>query len=98
MKPTAFELIMVFAVEVIRRLWHLGYYRQNKALIAIVDEWFDVWAKWRMKFTMAEIDKQINEIKVKLETAVDAPVIIEHEGDSALGGAIEAKAPWLTKG
>lgn len=93
---TSIEIVYAFLVEVTRILWDRGLYRQNKWLIRIHEEWFDVWTIWRTHLTMKDVDRQVEKL---LETSqVDEPTFTETlEGETPLGGMMELKAPWLNE-
>ena len=62
------------AVDIIRRLWDHGYWRDNETLQRIHDEWLHFWVDYRTEKTMEDVDRQIKEL--------------QQEGDSC-GGVIE---------
>jgi hypothetical protein len=80
-------------VEIIRILWDHGYYRSNVWLQRIHSYWFDYWVEFKTQQTMAEVDRQIEEIREP--SGVDAPIYTETvEGETALGGEMRLTAPW----
>lgn len=89
------------AVEIIRILWHHGYYRQNKWLQKIHDYWFDFWVEYKTQTTMADVDKQMQQIQEQWAEEEVKSVFVEHEPDDSkaqelLGGMLEIKAPWYS--
>lgn len=81
------------AVEIIRILWDHGYYRQNPWLQRIHEYWFDYWVQFKTDATMADVDRQIEELREP--SGVDAPIYTETvEGDTPLGGEMRLSAPW----
>ena len=85
-KLTPTEVFQALVVEVIRRLWDRGLYRENPWLKRIVEEWFDLWVEFKTQTTMKEVDKQIEELN---PDPVDfaQPVYWEEEyGETPLGG------------
>jgi len=80
-------------VEIIRILWDNGLYRQNPWLQRVHDYWFDYWVEFKTQQTMADVDRQIEELREP--SGVDAPVYTEtKEGPTALGGEMRLTAPW----
>ena len=81
------------AVDIIRRLWDHGLYRDNKWLKMCHDNWFNYWVDYRTCLTMQDVDRQIEELMQPSE--VDKPVFTEElEGETPLGGMMELRAPW----
>ena len=62
MKLTPAQVCQALVVEVIRRLWDRGLYRENKILQRIHENWFDLWVEFRTQATMNEVDRQIEEL------------------------------------
>lgn len=83
------RLLQAVAVEIIRRLWDLGRYRQNRWMQAVHDEWFEVWVEWRTQQTMKDLDQQIAQIK-KDDTEQAPPVFSEDDS-----GAMQISHPTL---
>ena len=80
-------------VEIIRLLWHYGYYRQNKWLKLVHENWFTYWVAFKTEQTMADVDRQIEELREP--SGVDAPIFTQQkEGPTALGGEMRLSAPW----
>lgn len=80
-------------VEIIRILWDHSLYRQNPWLQRVHSYWFDYWVELKAQQTMAEVDRQIEEIREP--SGVDAPIYTETvEGETALGGEMRLTAPW----
>lgn len=75
-------------VEIIRILWDHGYYRDNKWLKMCRDNWFDYWVDFKAAQTMADVDKQIEEMSCEPE--IEPPLYWEkEEGETPLGGPME---------
>ena len=88
MKLTPIQVCQALAVEVIRRLWNRGLYRENKILKRIHDNWFDLWVEFKTQVTMNEVDRQVEELN---PNPVDfaQPVYWEEEhGETPLGGVM----------
>jgi hypothetical protein len=86
-------------VEIIRILWDNGLYRQNPWLQRVHDYWFDYWVQFKTDSTMADVDRQIEELHKQWDEEESGPIIVEHEPDGSkaqelLGGTLEIKAPW----
>ncbi len=93
---TLMDILKAVTVDVIRRLWDKGQYRQNAVLKRIHENWFSFWVEWKTELTMKDVDKQIEELFV--ESEVDPPVFSEEiEGQTPLGGKLELRAPWLNE-
>jgi hypothetical protein len=73
-------------VEIIRILWDHGLYRQNPWLQRIHSYWFDHWVEFKAQRTMADVDRQIEELREP--SGVDAPIYTETETELRL------TAPW----
>ena len=85
---TTTEFVMALAVEVIRRLWSRGLYRNNPWLKKIVDEWFDVWVEYKTQVTMKSVDDQIKILNPE-PVEFSEPLYWEEEhGETPLGGAM----------
>ena len=81
-------------VEIIRIFWDHGLFRDNPWLQRIHLAWFNHWVDYKTEHTMAEVDRQIEEMF--LESEIDPPVFTEElEGETPLGGKLELRAPWL---
>lgn len=81
-------------VEIIRILWGYGYYRNNPWLQRIHDNWYPFWVDYKTGITMADVDKQIEDMF--LESEIEPPIFTEElEGETSLGGNLRLKAPWL---
>lgn len=82
------------AVELIRILWDHGLYKDNKWLKMCHENWFHHWVDYKTCLTMRDVDRQAAELTPPAE--VDKPIFTEEtEGETALGGMMELKAPWL---
>jgi len=74
-------------VDIIRRLWDRGLYRDNKWLKLCHEYWFDYWVNYRAAQTMADVDRQIEQMSEDPE--IESPVYWEQEqGETPLGGPI----------
>ena len=74
-------------VEVIRRLWDRGLYRDNPWLQKIHDNYFDIWTTWRAALTMESVDQQAKDLTPEPEVA--KPIYWEEtEGKTPLGGPL----------
>ena len=83
-------------VEIIKILWDHGYYHNNPWLQRIHDNWHPFWVDYKTGITMADVDKQIEEMF--LESEIEPPVFSEElEGETPLGGKLELRAPWLNE-
>lgn len=51
------------AVDIIRRLWDRGLYRDNKILQQVHDNWLGHWLDYRTKTTMRSADQQLADMK-----------------------------------
>jgi len=72
-------------VEIIRIIWDHGYLRDNKWLQMVHDNWFEFWVDYKAAQTMADVDKQIEEMFYEPE--IDPPLYWEEEeGETPLGG------------
>jgi len=81
-------------VDIIRRLWDHGLYKDNKWLKMCHTNWFNYWVEYRTCLTMQDVDAQVEELLEPSE--VDKPIFIEEEhGETPLGGPMELRAPWL---
>ena len=89
---TLIETLQVATVEVIRRLWDSGQYRQNKWLKQIHDNWFELWVDYRLAMTMSEVDAQVRGLHEYWDEAEEDPWLIteEIEGETPLGGELRA--------
>lgn len=76
------------AVDIIRRLWDRGLYRDNKTLQQVHDNWIMFWIDYRATGTMRQVDKQIEELNPTPVTIADPVYWEESEGETPLGGTI----------
>jgi hypothetical protein len=84
---TVTKRLQALAVDIIRRLWHLGKYRNNKWLRMIHDNWVGHWIDVKAAVTMRSVDKQAEALTPEPE--VVQPVYWEiEEGETPLGGTI----------
>jgi hypothetical protein len=81
-------------VDIVRRLWDRGLYKDNKWLKIVHANWFSYWVDYKACLTMQDADTQI---KGLLETSqVDKPIFTEaNEGETQLGGEMRLRAPWI---
>ena len=87
MKRLDQKVAKALVVEVIRFLWDLDLYRDNKWLRACHDHWMPFWLDWRTKLTMKDVDRQSR--KLTPEPEVVKPLYWgEDEGETPLGGAL----------
>jgi len=81
-------------VDIIRRLWDHGLYKDNKWLKMCHQNWFNYWVEYRTCLTMQDVDTQIEELRKP--SGVDKPIFTEsQEGETPLGGEMRLRAPWL---
>jgi hypothetical protein len=93
------ELLQALTVDVIRRLWDSGQYRQNKWCKAIVEQWFFVWVEWKTDLTMRDVDQMAEQIFD--DWYDDKPDLVDDylyteviEGETPLGGEMRLTARW----
>ncbi len=79
-------------VEIIKILWDHGHYRDNSWLQRIHNDWHPFWVSYKTDITMADVDKQIEEMFLKSE--IEPPIFTEEDGETSLG-RMRLKAPWL---
>lgn len=97
-KPfTLVETLQAGTVEVIRRLWDRGQYRDNEWLNRIHQNWFDIWVEYRTAMTMSEVDAQSDDLRdLWDEQEAQEPVYSERlDGETALGGPMQLSHPTL---
>ena len=73
--------------------------RSNKLVKMLMDNCFPDWVEWSTEVTMADVDRQVEEIKEDWAKDDPKPEYIEHPPDGSkaqelLGGAMEIKSPW----
>ena len=74
-------------VEIIRIFWDHGLFRDNPWLQRIHLTWFNHWVDYKAEHTMADVDRQIEELFEDSE--VTPPIYWEEEkGETPLGGPI----------
>lgn len=91
------QLVQAYTVEVIRRLWDRGEYRDNRWLKLIHSNWFDVWVEWKTDLTMRDVDRQAEQIVDHWEeedTLTDYIWSENLKGETPLGGEMRITAPW----
>lgn len=83
-------------VDVIRRLWDRGLYRNNVWLKRIHDNWFEDWVNWKADQTLKDFDREIEQIRKNWEEPPVVPVFSERlDGETPLGGPIQNSHPTL---
>ena len=85
---TTTEILQAVTVEVIRRLWDRGMYRNNKWLQMCHDNWFDIWVDWKTEQTMNDVDRQVKELNPEPVDFAEPVYWEESEGETPLGGAM----------
>ena len=84
---TVTKRLQALAVDIIRHLWHLGRYRNNKWLRMIHDNWVGHWIDVKAAVTMRSVDAQAADQTPEPE--IIKPVYWEEtEGETALGGPL----------
>jgi len=79
--------LKALVVDVIRRLWDRGLYRDNKWLKMIHENWISHWIDVKTAVTMRSVDDQAADLAPEPE--VIKPVYWEEEeGETALGGPL----------
>lgn len=94
------QLAQALTVDIIRRLWDAGEYRQNKWLKMIHDNWFDVWVEWKTDLTMRDLDRQVEEMFLEWEEdhwSDDWTFEEDLDGETPLGGEMRLRAPFMDK-
>ena len=84
---TVVQALQALSVELIRRLWDRGLYRDNKWLRMCHDNWIGIWVDWRTQVTMRNVDHQAAELTSEPEV-VKPLYWEEEEGETALGGPL----------
>lgn len=88
---------MALAVEVIRRLWDRGLYRNNVWAKKFVARWLDTWAELRTAGTMHGVDMQLKELNPNPVELVKPVYWEEEKGDTPLGGAMGLRHEFTEK-
>ena len=84
---TPSEILQGLTVEIIRLFWDHGLYRDNPWLQRIHATWFHHWVDYKTGITMADVNRQIEEMSKDPEVA--SPIYWgEEEGETPLGGPI----------
>jgi len=84
---TVTKRLQAVVVDVIRRLWDRGLYRDNKWLKMIHENWISHWIDVKTAVTMRSVDAQAADLTPEPE--VIKPVYWEEEaGETALGGPL----------
>lgn len=91
---TLTETLQALSVEVIRRLWDAGQYRDNRWLRLCHDNWIAVWAGWRAQLSMRDVDLQAEQLVETWSQQDDERFLFteEEQGDTPLGGPMRLKA------
>ena len=80
-------------VEVIRLIWHYGYFRSNVILKKICKNWFDCWVDYKTQQLFFQVDQQIRSLAK--EPTVESPIFSEEkDGETELGGEMRLRSPW----
>lgn len=69
-------------VEIIRILWDHGYYRDNPWLQKIHAWWFEYWVQYKTKITMADVDRQAEELKAQWAKEEDAALLAKAQEEN----------------
>ena len=88
---------MALVVEVIRRLWDRGLYRNNVWAKRFVTRWLDTWTELRTAGTMHGVDMQIKELNPNPVELVKPVYWEEENGDTPLGGAMGLRNEFTEK-
>ena len=84
---TVTKRLQAVAVDIIRRLWDRGLYRDNKWLKMIHENWIGHWIDVKTAVTMRSVDAQAADLTPEPE--IIKPVYWEEtEGETALGGPL----------
>jgi len=84
---TVIKRLQAVAVDIIRRLWDRGLYRDNKWLKMIHENWIGHWLDVKTAVTMRSVDAQAADLTPEPE--VVKPIYWEEEeGETALGGPL----------
>jgi hypothetical protein len=78
--------LQALVVDIIRILWEHGFFNTVEWLVKIHDNWFEHWVNWKTAKTMADVDRQIKELRQP--SGVDDPIYTETETELRL------RAPW----
>lgn len=81
-------------VDIIRNLWDRDLYRDNKWLKLCHDNWFNYWLDYRTSLTMADVDRQIEDM-IEEPTIPDPVYWEEIEGETPLGGPLGFRYDFL---
>ena len=84
---TVTKRLQAVVVDIIRRLWDRGLYRDNKWLKMIHENWISHWIDVKTAVTMRSVDAQAADLTPEPE--IIKPVYWEEtEGETALGGPL----------
>lgn len=84
--------LCALTVEVIRRCWERGLYRDNKWLRLTYDNWFHHWVDWKTRLVMDDVDAQVIDLLAQWDDLEDDEVVSYSElvrGETALGGPMQ---------
>ena len=86
-------------MDLIRRLWHIGKYRDSKVLQRIHANWFHHWVDWKTARTMRDVDRQSEELldlwAEDEDPSLDAYYFSEiYEDETPLGGEMRLRSPY----
>ena len=84
---TVTKRLQAVVVDIIRRLWDRGLYRDNKWLKMIHENWISHWIDVKTAVTMRSVDAQAADLTPEPE--IIKPVYWEEtEGETPLGGPL----------
>ena len=100
-----YNLVNAVAYEITEMLLSMDPRWQSNHWVKLIRAYsFPDWVMWKTERTMADVDKQVEEIQQAMEKhdyeTYIKPIVIEHEPDGSkaqelLGGTLQIKAPWL---
>ena len=93
---TVTKRLQALAVDIIRRLWDHGKFHNNPWLQRIHDTWFHHWVDVKTANTMADVDRQVEELHETWSQQDDDRFQYSEtlEGETPLGGEMRLRAPW----
>ena len=84
---TVVKRLQALVVDITRRLWEKGLYRDNKWLRMCHDYWLHHWLDVKTAVTMSSVDEQVKVLTPEPE--VIKPIYWEEEeGETPLGGSL----------
>ena len=84
---TVVKRLQALVVDITRRLWEKGLYRDNKWLRMCHDHWLHHWLDVKTAVTMSSVDEQVKVLTPEPE--VIKPIYWEEEeGETPLGGSL----------